>query len=485
MKISSLLREVETPNQGTVTQLPVDKDLIYRAKNKYPGYSSEQAMILLISDEMKNQEKTDSTQNRLIDTQKRENERLRGAVDSLGQELQDFEQQSQETDREVERLKQLSNTLNTGGADTKRKAKLSADDLEKLQADLETLKTKPGMDPNKFQQIEQQIKLMASNPSASNADLAKINSLVDTLNKQKVIGDELYSRVENQLLTTQQDLDKKEGRFSRYIEKKKGEVGDMQQTHATDIKKYADIVKGYQQEIQSFDKQMSGLTTQLEKVQQEVQKERGIAVQLRAGTQQDAQEISDMKDQIQGQLELITNISNKMTRQAQNDSNIEEPTGAGPQASVLDTMNKGQEVEKNITKGAEQMLNRKLAEDKTFKPLQKYKNPKYNEWITNHLPALINVFKNKYWRELERPESEYSDEQIHYIIEKYTPMLYNLGDEDSPLTAKQVENWMTVVKDKLWEQPIQKQLDLFNESLDKTYARMLDNIIGLDYIKKG
>ena len=106
MKISSLLREAETSNQGTVTQLPVDRDLIYRAKNKYPGYSSEQAMILLISDEMKNQEKTDSTQNRLIDTQKRENERLRGAVDSLGKELQDFEQQSQETDREVERLKQ-------------------------------------------------------------------------------------------------------------------------------------------------------------------------------------------------------------------------------------------------------------------------------------------------------------------------------------------------------------------------------------------
>ena len=488
MKISSLLREAETPNQGTVTQLPVDKDLIYRAKNKYPGYSSEQAMILLISDEMKNQEKTDSTQNRLIDTQKRENERLRGAVDSLGQELQDFEQQSQETDREVERLKQLSSTLTTGGTDTKRKAKVSADDLEKLQQDLETLKTKPGMDPKKFQNIELQIKQIANNPSVDDKDLAKVNSLIITLNNQKNVGDELYKRLEDQLVLTQQDLNKKEGRFSRYIEKKKGEVGDMQQTHATDIKKYSDIVKGYQQEIQSFDKQMSGLTAQLEKVQQEVQKERGIAVQLRAGTQQDAQDISDMKDQIQGQLELITNISDKVIRQAPNASNdaiIQEPTGAGPQASILDKMSAGQEVEKKITKGAEQMLNRKIAEDKTFKPLQKYKNPKYNEWITNHLPALINVFKNKYWRELERPESEYSDEQIHYIIEKYTPVLYNLGDENTPLTAKQVENWMTVVKDKLWEQPVQKQLDLFNESLDKTYSRMLDDIINLAYIKKG
>jgi len=54
MKISSLLREAEKPNQGTVNQLSVDKDLIYRARNKYPGYSSEQAMILLNEESGKN-----------------------------------------------------------------------------------------------------------------------------------------------------------------------------------------------------------------------------------------------------------------------------------------------------------------------------------------------------------------------------------------------------------------------------------------------
>ena len=77
-----------------------------------------------------------------------------------------------------------------------------------------------------------------------------------------------------------------------------------------------------------------------------------------------------MKDQISAKLELINNITNKLSGQAQNDSNIEEPKGAGPQANVLNTMSTGQGIEKKITKGAEQMLNRKLAEDKTFKPLQ-------------------------------------------------------------------------------------------------------------------
>jgi len=485
MKISSLLREAEKPNQGTVNQLPVDKDLIYRARNKYPGYSPEQAMILLISDEMKNQEKTDSVQNKLIDTQKRENERLRGAVDSLGQELQDFEQQSIETDREVERLKQLSSTLTTGGTDTKRKAKVSADDLEKLQQDLETLKTKPGMDPKKFQQLEQQIKLMASNPSVGNADIEKINSLLNTLNKQKTIGDDLYKKVEDQLVATQTELDKKEGRFARYIDRKKGEVDVMQQSHATDIKKYADIVKGYQQEIKDFDSQMTGLTKQLANVQKGVQQERDITIQLRAGIQQDAQAFADMKDQIQSQLDLITNMTNKMTNQASNDSTIQEPTGAGPKADILNKLARGMEAEKNITKGAEQMIGRKLAEgvdSKPIRPLQKYKNPKYNEWITNHLPALIQIFKNRYWEELENPETAYTDKQIHHIIEKYTPLLYNSGDENTPLTSEQVDKWIAVVKNKLWEQSTQQQLDLFAEGLDKTYSRMLDKIIGLPYI---
>ena len=59
MKIASLLNENPRTDDGSVRALPVDKDLIYRARNKYPGYSSEQAMILLIADEMQNQETTD------------------------------------------------------------------------------------------------------------------------------------------------------------------------------------------------------------------------------------------------------------------------------------------------------------------------------------------------------------------------------------------------------------------------------------------
>ena len=469
MKISSLLNEDRKTETSAVKGLPIDKDLIYKAKLKYPGYDSQQALTLYIADQMSHQDK-------LMDTQKRENERLRGAVQSLGQELQDFEKQSQETDREVERLKQLSGKVSQGGVEAQRKAKVSADDLEKLQKDLEIIKSKPGIDSEKMQELEKQIKRITSNPSIDNTELQRLQDIVNSFDGKQALNDELYNKAFIQLQDTQKKLDAKEERFKNYISTKGKEV----RTSSEEIKKYADIVQGYKSQIDAFDQEVKKLG-----------KEKDIILQLRAGVQQDAQAISDMKDEISAKLDLINDVSRKFTGnkdQAQNDPEMSPRPGQGPNADVLSQLSRGPGNEKTITKGAEQMLGRKLAEDNSFrqiKPLIKYNNPKYDEWITKHLPALVQVFKNKYWKDLEKIDKQYSDEQIQYIIEKYTPMLYNLADENTPLTAQQVNNWLVVVKSKLWEQPVENQLELFTESLDKTYARMLDKLIGLDYIKKG
>ena len=490
MKIISLLGEAGVGNKAN---LSVDQDLLYKAKQKYPQYSGEQALTLYIADEMTEKDKVDSNQNKLIDTQKRENDRLRGAVQSLGQELQDFEQQSQETDREVERLKQLSGKLSQDGSNTQVKAKVSGDDLEKLEKKLEALKIKPGIDIEKVKKLEAEIKKIASNPSFNNNDLSRVQNLVDTVNNKQVVSDNVYKKAFIQLQTTQQEviakekrtqqeLDSKEERFKRYIAKK----GSEAKTSAEEIKKYSDIVQGYKSKIDNFGNELKN-----------IEKEKDITLKLRAGAMDDAQKVSDMKDQIEKQFNLINSMTSKITNQgassalspepASNDP-VVEPIGNGPNAAVLRSMNKpGLEATKNISLGAQKMMNRKLTKEgvdskKPIKPLQKYKNPKYNEWISNHLPALIQIFKNKYWEELDRPEHQYTDSQIHYIIEKYTPMLYNLGDEKTPLTSEQVDNWLEVVKDKLWEQRVENQLELFTESLDKTYARMLDKIIGLPYI---
>ena len=131
MKIISLLGEAEVGNKAN---LPIDKDLLYKARQKYPQYSGEQALTLYIADEMKEKDQIDSNQNRLLDTQRRENDRLRGIVDNLGQtveqEIQQVAQQAEINDREISRIKQLTGTLSQGGTDTQRKAKVSSDALK-------------------------------------------------------------------------------------------------------------------------------------------------------------------------------------------------------------------------------------------------------------------------------------------------------------------------------------------------------------------
>ena len=444
MKISSLLYEDQKPNQGTVNQLPVDRDLIYRAKNKYPGYSSEQAMILLIADEMANQEKTDANQNKLIDTQKRENERLRGTVQSLGQELQDFEQQSQEIDREVERLKQISSKLSPDNVAVQQKAKVSADDLEKLHKDLEELKSKPGMDSKVYNELNSQLKTLQTNKSTDKEDVKKLQSMVKDIESQSSIN---YNSVAKQLAQTRFRLANKEQRFKEY------------KTSFQDYKK--------------------STSDKLEKVSQEMNNELAKSIDLRAGImqnaeviQKDAEEINKMKTDLSKKIDFINSQLQKIT-------NAEEPTaGAADAPWIMGGGQRQQNIQNNPANVQESIM---YTEKYIPSPTRKYRNVKYDEWIRKHFLGLFNMFKGKFIEGLkQRP---YSDKQIADILEEYIPLLYNLSDEKTPLTPKEVNPWMDAVKDKLWELPAEPEL--FNESLDKTYARMLDDIIGLAYIKKG
>ena len=458
MKIISLLGEAINQNKAN---LPLDKDILYKAKQKYPQYSATQALTLYIADEMKEKDQVDSNQSRLIDTQKRENERLRSVVDNLGQtveqEIQQVAKQAEINDREISRIKQLTGKLSQGGTDTQRKAKVSSDDLEKLQKDLEMLKTKPGMDPEKYKKLQAQIKELVNNQSFDNTDLAKVRPLISTLNNQKTIGDELYKRLEDQLRKTQEDLHAKEGRFVKYINKKTDQVGDIQKTHAGEIQKYSEIVKGYQHDIKNFDKELK-----------KMKDEQNIIYNLRAGVQQDAEDINKMKIELSQSLDFINQHMDKMTGDESN-KNVAD----------INWLVGGNKKPQNTPVAAN--VQESITEDYEVAPSRRYNNPKYNEWIHKHFSGLFSLFTRKYSKELT--EKGYSDRQIADTLEEYVPLLYTLGDDKTPLTPQQVQLWIDNVKAKLWERPVQQEL--FNESLDKTYVRMLDNIIGLDYIKKG
>ena len=460
MKINALLNE--NIDSGTVKALPVDKDLIYKARTRYPGYDAQQALSLYIAHEMTEKDKVDSNQNKLIDTQKRENARLRSVVDDLGQELQDFERQSQETDREVDRLKQLSGNIKQDMPVTKRKAKVSADEIQNFNKSVEMIQPKPGMDPQQTKEVKREIVQITSNPSFDDKDLKKIKDLVSILEKQKTISTKLYAKVKEQLKDTQTALDQKEGRFSKYIDKKKGEITGMQSQHAEDMKKYANIIDTYKDKIQGFDDFMK--------------QEKDTMLDLRASVQQDAEDInkivSVMKD--------LYSTARDKTQDAISTAQTQAKTNPS----------KFQDLEQNpeLAKGRYvdmQLESTQLTEQNPI-IYKDWNDPEFNAWMDRNLIVLMKLFKSTYARELSRKQPTYGDGQISYELQEEAWYLKRIFDSNDPIITKQkMDSYLAIVKMALFKQPVelshQEELPL-SESLDTTYSRMLDKIIGLPYI---
>ena len=110
--------------------------------------------------------------------------------------------------------------------------------------------------------------------------------------------------------------------------------------------------------------------------------------------------------------------------------------------------------------------------------------------MQQYLPIFVKDFKKKYNVALGNKHPTYNDHQIAYAIENHITDLF--AQKENPITRSTLNNFFSWVKDDLFQQApetstvhMKKQNELFNESLDKTYARMLDDIIGLAYIKKG
>jgi chromosome segregation ATPase len=454
MKISALLREAP----GTPT-LSLDQDLMQRAKLKFPGYDSQQALSLYMADKLQQQQKIDASQNNLINTQQR-------ALQTVGQELQDYEAQAQETDREVERLKQLSGTLTTGSVDRQQKAKVSADELEKLQKDLEKLKSKPGMDPDKYKEIAQQITTLANSKGAEDSDVKKLQNVVNTTLKQANVS---YDDVAAQLIQTKKDLAAKEERFKRSIDrntKKHGENASKFSAYDQKFQKYekdfeqaANTVAGYKKEINNLGSELS-----------DIQNEKNAILAVRTDIEKDAKDINDIKNDMRQSFKFINQYVAKLSSS--------QPIKTTKNIPTIDWLASGNKKPQPTV--GEPYVQESITEDSRIVPAQQYRNKYYNEWIIKHLPGLFSLFKRKFNKELKA--KGYSDKQVAHILEEFVPILYDLGDEKTPLTPQQVQLWMDNVAMELWDtrpdSPAKiNQLELFNESLYR--------ILQLSSIKKG
>ena len=259
MAFNPATRKQDTTKTKSV---PVSQDLIYQAKQMFPGYDDSTAMALYVMNKAEKQQETDNVQNKLIQTQKSQNDKLTGAVKSLGQELHDFEQQSIETDREVERLKDLANKLRPAGELQKQTAKVSADALARLEQKLEAMKSVPGMDQEKFMQLAKQVDQIKSSEVVDNSEIQKIEKALTMLQGKNGASDEVFNKTMSALEKTQQSLIDKETRFQSYIDKQPGErqkvAKQVGQAASQEIEKF-------QQKLDALNQGVTDAETRLEK----------------------------------------------------------------------------------------------------------------------------------------------------------------------------------------------------------------------------
>jgi hypothetical protein len=421
MKISSLLREAP---KGPA--LSLDNDLMQRAMLKFPGYDSQQALSLYIADKASQQEKIDASQNNLINTQRNAIQTLQGELDA--------------NEDEVERIKQLTAKVTAGGADTRQKAKVSGDELEKLQKQLEELKDKPNLDPKQYKEMEAQIMALASNPSAENTDVRKLQSLVNQIDSKATIN---YDAVYKQLQSTQEELDSKEQRFQKSINKN----ADKFEQNASEFRKYADIVDGYKEKIDNFDNDM--LTAK-----KEVAAEKNAITAMRQQVQQD---VLDMNN-------LIASTKQK--------ANIDWlPRG--------DVSNQEQQ-QQQLRLAEEVPVQGVVSNDQGIMKLVKTK--KYIDWKNDHIPGLYRLFKLTHDQFIKT--YGYSDRQIQDMLILQLPKLFNVGDDVTPLTPKQVGIWMEKIVIPALRDEI-AQLDVLRgKNVSESYSHVLNRIINLSSIKR-
>jgi multidrug resistance efflux pump len=423
MKISALLKEA--PN---TPELSLDQSLGKQAMLAFPGLDPEDAKWSLVFRDKKNQEKIDASQNNLINTQRNAIQTLQGELDA--------------NEDEVERIKQLTARVTAGSADTRQKAKVSGDELEKLQKQLEELKNKPNLDPKQYKEMEAQIMALASNPSAENSDVRKLRSLVNNIDSKATVN---YDAVYKELQATQKELDSKEDRFKTSIANNTKKF----EQNASEFRKYADIVDGYKEKIDNFDNDM--LTAK-----KEIEAEKNAITAMRQQVQQD---VLDMNS-------LIASTKQK--------ANIDWlPKG--------DAANQGQQQRQQELRLAEEIpVQGVVSNDQGVMKLVKTK--KYIDWKNDHIPGLYRLFKLKYQSFIKA--SGYSDKQIQDMLILQLPKLFNVGDDVTPLTPEEVGDWMDKAVIPNLEKEIVQYDVLRDKNLSESYSHMLNRIINLSSIKR-
>lgn len=469
--------------------VPVSRDLIYTAMKQYPGYDQQTALALYLIDQNAQQQQTDAEQTQLIQTQQQQNNKLTNAVKTIGKELYDFEQQSAETDKEVERLNALIARLKPGAGATAQAAKAGSEEVAKVQAELSRLKlagqeelknlddqlkdikNKPNIDKEKYEQLVKDIDAIKNLKSLESPDVQKIEAALAQLQSSRGDDQTLFNKIQNELEKTKQSLIAKEKRFRSYIKRTGKDTEERTKTSAAELQKYANIVTGYKNQIDSLKGDLDAAKqakVDIFKIRDEI-----------------GQELQSLKDE-QAALDIKRGLPRDTPQQiaAANatDQAITRMRKKPPEiASDLPTnIERQSELDRRyrMTTNPDEFI----SED--VRPAHNYADQDYVRWLTSNLPIIVKMFKHQYWYALEKKHPTYSDSQIAYVVEEFAPWLWN--HEAEVLTQDIMDKFLSAVKAELWKQapePEQGEFD-FKEGLDRIYESMLDQIINETLTKR-
>lgn len=473
-----------------------DQDIQYQASRKYSDRSPEQALQMYVADKLASSEQMDYEQNKLINAQKRENEKLRRSLQDLGQELTDHERVAQDTEQQVQRLKDLSAKLRPAGEIQQATTKASADKVEAMLADVEKLKTLPGMDEKKYKELVDKVNQIKQ--GAGDEEVQKVQLALAVLSQKQQVDDQMFNTVMARLDDTQTKLDAKELRFRKYITKKSGDIEAQTRTHGDELKKYSQIVNKYKEELDGFSDYMNTTKKEVDNSKKEVEQAKLEVGQAKLEVEKTKQEAIALTNELEFRFSPEVRKSTTRTKKkrvpsvddmfkasskeinklkpnaspsdvaAATKAGIAKPAKTGPDISKLDT-----DFERQRSFGM-QAQDDKEDPKPMNEDLRQYDDADFLEWAMENVPIIIRHFYSRY------PELENTipKEQVRDMVEKYLPYLYQYDDVDVEL----MNTFLDIVNSKIKKQgkiPVQK--DLF--SLEEQFEHELDKLIGLEYIK--
>jgi chromosome segregation ATPase len=290
---STVFEKKDTRDERAIER---QRDIVYKAKQAFPEYPESQAIELFLADKLSDIEQRDFEQNKVINLQRRENDKLKGNLQDLQSEIQNIEAGGQETDREIARLKQLSGKLQT---DVEQR-RVGGREVNELLAQVEQLKNKPGVtpeqykdikdkvedfskqkvNPEEFKKFENQLKTLAASEAIDKEQISNLQSAIDSVTRrQEKIGD--ISDVAGKL----RDLESKQSEIEQVATANKELVGDLNQRLETlgaadraDIERASELLRdlqGTKQELDAKQQELSDFERNLQtRVDKEIEQEK-------------------------------------------------------------------------------------------------------------------------------------------------------------------------------------------------------------------